>query len=275
MINWDKIDEKVSIKKVILPILITISILVIVVFAIIIHKFIVKNSFANQMVKLSEQNEKPNFSIEKIYLCSSANVNRNNSGETLKNLNLYQYTDIAIYLNNYEEELGITSENTLKELYIDNITIEANNEIGEQYLGYSNLLQIGSKNQEVKLEHVDKIDFNIVYTNEQNENADYSKPTFYADCSNPITLRYINNLHNKYLLEDDNSVAFDGTLLEKAGVNVEDISCRLKLKINLVTTDEKYHSCWLSFSIPLQDIYKGTTIKSANGLGAKYNFFTM
>lgn len=274
MINWDKIDEKVSVKKVILPILIVIAILVITVYGIIIYRVIARNLFTNQMIKLSEENQTPTFSIEKIYLCSSANVNENNSGQTMKQLNIYQYTDIAVYLNNYDEEAGITEKNTIKELFIDNITIEANKDIGEQYLGYSNLLEIGNRNQNLNLEQNDRINFNIVYTNEENENADYSNPTFYADCSNPITLRYVNNLHNDFLLEDDKAVSFDGSLLRDAGVSTEDIACKLKFKINIVTTDERNHSCWLNFNIPLKDIYKGTTIKSADLSTKKYDFLT-
>ena len=36
------------------------------------------------------------------------------------------------------------------------------------------------------------VNFNIINTNSENENTDYSNPTFYTDCSNPISLGYLN-----------------------------------------------------------------------------------
>ena len=124
--------------------------------------------------------------------------------QKLDNLGIYQYTDIAVYLNNNKEE-GLTDKNTIKELYIDDIDLKLDYNIGKTSLVYTNLLKIGSKeelNQMVlnsKNIQKDKIDFKIVSTNEQNNEANYDEATFYADCSNPISLKYINEI-SKYLM---------------------------------------------------------------------------
>lgn len=276
MINWDKIDEKVSVKKVILPILSVILILIICIYAIIIRKYVQKNLFANQMVEVGQKNEDTTFSVEKIYLCSSANGIDNSENQNLKTLSLYQYTDIAIYINNYKEEKGLTDKNTIKELYIDNIIIEPEKEQqGSQNLAYTNLLKIGNKGQIINLKQNDRIDFNIIYTNEENEQADYSSPTYYTDCSNPITLRYMNRLNKTHNVEEGSSAVFDGSLLKDANVAIEDINCKLKFKINIVNNEDEYYSCYINFKIPLDDIYNGTTIKSATTSGLKYKFFTI
>ncbi len=275
MINWDKIDKKISVKKVIQPILYIILTLIICIYAIIIRKYIHKNIFAKQMIEIGQKNETAIFSVEKLYLCSSANGIDNSPEKNLKNLSLYQYTDIAIYINNYQEERGLTNKNTVKELYIDNISIEPEKEQGEQNLSYINLLKIGSKEQTPQIEPKERIDFNIIYTNDENEQADYSNPTFYTDCSNPITLRYINNLNKTHSVGEGTSIAFDGTLLKDAGVSIADINCKIKFKINLVNNDGEYYSCYMNFKIPLDDIYNGTTIKSATTSSSKYDFFTL
>lgn len=286
MINWDKINKKISVKKIILPVFAVMLIILICVYAIIINKYIQKNQFTKQMEQVSEKNENPVFSIEKIYLCSSANAIDNTEEQKLNTLDLYQYTDIAIYLNNYSENNGLTSKNTIKELYIDNIELQLDSNIGKTDLEYTNLLKIGSREQltnmlattaeEQEINNNEKrIDFNIVNTNEQNEQADYENPTFYADCSNPISLKYINQIDKNYSIGNDNSATFDGSILEKAGISVEDINCKIKFKINLINNDEEYYSAWINFQIPLNDIYKGTTIKSKTTQGLEYNFFTL
>ena len=103
MVNWDKINKKISVKKVILPIFAVLLLILISAYLVILHKHIQKNNFVKEMKEISEKNLSPTFSVQKIYLCSSANV----ENHTLDEIKLYQYTDIAIYINNYSEN-GLT-----------------------------------------------------------------------------------------------------------------------------------------------------------------------
>ncbi len=272
MINWDKLGDK---RKYVLIIFIIILIIEIIIYGVIICNKIQKKLFVNNLMEIVEKNQDPIFSIEKIHLCSSANViyNSSSDGEILRNLSIYQYTDIAIYLNNYQDENGLTNENTIKELYIDNIEIIIDENEGNQSLNYTNPLTIGSKNIVPNFNQVNRIDFNIIYSNSENETADYDEPTFYTDCSNPITLRYVNDLGTDYSIQDDSSSSFDGSILEDAGISIEDLNCKIKFKINIVNNEGNYYSCWVNFSLPLSDIYDGTTIKSTTLSGYKYDFF--
>lgn len=281
MINWDKINKKISVNKIILPFFLVILILLIAIYGGILYKHIEKNTFVYEMEQIVAKNEKTTFSIEKIYLCSSANAIDSTEEQKLENLDLYQYTDIAVYINNYKEE-GLTNKNTVRQLYIDNINLKLDYNIGKTSLVYTNLLKIGSKEQLNNMiansENIqnDKIDFNIINTNEQNNQADYEEPTFYADCSNPISLKYINQINKEYSVGKDNSATFDGSILEKAGIKPEDINVQVKFKINLVNNNDEYYSNWVNFRIPLNDVmYNGTSIKSRNTVGREYNFFTI
>ena len=142
-------------------------------------------------------------------------------------------------------------------------------------LKYTNLLKIGNRESITDFTSSDKIDFNIISTNEENRTADYSSPTFYADCSNPVALKYVNNLGANYSIQEGSKISFDGSILQTVGIPIQDIQCKVKFKINIVNNENQYYSCWVNLEIPLSDIYNGTTIKSASTSGSKYDFFAI
>ena len=79
-------------------------------------------------------------------------------------------------------------------------------------IGYKNTLNIG-KYRELEYPGIpERIDFEIIYNNQENAENDYTVPTFYTDCSNPITLGYINqNIISKFKVsEQQNVLSFDG-----------------------------------------------------------------
>ena len=82
-----------------------------------------RNNFANQMIELSDENETSVFNIQKILLYSDANAIDNSEDHSLKNMSICQFTDLSIYLDNSSSNTELSSENTVKELYIDNINI--------------------------------------------------------------------------------------------------------------------------------------------------------
>ena len=280
MINWDKINKKINVKKVILPLMMVILLLMSVVWGKILYKYICKDVFAKDMEEIIAKNQSPTFKIDKIYLCSSANAIDNTAEQKLENLGIFQYTDIAVYLKNNKEE-GLTDKNTIKELYIDDINLQLDYNIGKTSLVYTNLLKIGSKeelNQMIlnsKNIQKDRIDFKIVSTNEQNNEANYDEATFYADCSNPISLKYINEISTEYTVSKNSSAVFDGSILGKVGIKPEDINAKISFRINIINNKDDYYSNFVNFRIPLDDIEKGTSIKSKTTVGNEYNFFTI
>ena len=122
-----------------------------------------KNNFANQMIEIAEENENPIFTIQRILLYNSANAIDNSENQSLSNLSISQFTDISIYIDNSQTVSDLTDENTVKELYIDNIDITANSDMGTKILNYKNPLNFG-KYQDVLSPENDRIDFAIVNT---------------------------------------------------------------------------------------------------------------
>lgn len=236
-----------------------------------------KNAFSNQMVKIAEQNENPIFKIQKIILYSSANAIDKSENESLQDLSILQYSDIAIYLDNTSTIYDLTNENTVKELYIDNISISTNSDKGHQYVNYKNALDF-AKYKEIEENTNDKIEYNIITTNDENSNTDYGTPTFYTDCSNPITLEYMNQdiITNYATSSDSNTISFNGKVLQEAGIDLDDVNYTLNFTINIVNNLDEKFICPVRLQVDLggEDggIYKGDKYDSTTVSGYEYNF---
>ena len=82
--------------------------------------------YSEQTEKFVEENKTPVFSVEKIVLYSSADWVDNSDGK-LQSLDISQFTDIEIFINNKGKSEELTAENTISKLYIDNIKVEGDN----------------------------------------------------------------------------------------------------------------------------------------------------
>ena len=235
--------------------LIALFIVFILYYNFVFSEVLARNSFANQMIEIADENENPIFSVQRVLLYSSANAIDNSDDLSLKNMSISQFTDISIYIDNLAKVSELTDENTVKELYIDNI------------------------NEDVQVPENNRIDFNIVNTNSENENHDYSTPTFYTDCSNPISLGYLNKdiLTNYAATQEANTISFNGKVLQEANVNLNDISYVLSFRINIVNNLGEKFVYNMSLDVNLNDdsnsIYNGYVYKGINASGKEYQFF--
>lgn len=220
-----------------------------------------KYSFEKHILDISNKNKKTVFSINKITFFSSCNSDvsiKSNSSFILENL--YQYTDIGIFLDTNSEEF--TPENTLKKVYIDNITFNNSPEIGTPALYYKDLNKFATADFSKDDIISDSLEFNISSENQ----IDYSTPTLYNNCANPITLSYINSgIKTDYAILDTGSeLTYDGNLLKKCNVLLNSISCNLSFDIYIVNNLDQEFKCSVSFDIPLKDdnssIYDGNFV---------------
>ena len=270
---------KVKHPKLMLLLLIIILLLCILAYSYIFYASYCRNEFVNQSLKISEPNQLSVFKVNKILIYSSANAINNRSDNSLEDLNICQYTDIAIYIDNTSSISDLTTQNTVKELWIDNIKITPNSDLGSQVLNYKNLNNFGKFDNITSADN-SRIDFNIVNTNEQNETSDYSTPTFYTDCSNPISLGYINSgIVKNYSIHDNiNSVVLNGKLLQQANVDLSQIGYNLTFDIHIKNYDGDsfvYHSnIDVDLNTQNKDIYNGYLYQTRNNTsGNEYVFF--
>lgn len=237
-----------------------------------------RNQFTNDMVEISEQNEKSIFSVQKLLLYSSASAIDNSEDKSLSDLSICQYSDLSIYIDNLATISELTNENTVKELYIDNIVITSAADRGNKLLNYKNPLDFG-KFKMLKSPENNRIDYTIVNTNSENETHDYSQPTFYTDCSNPITLGFVNKdiLTNYAVSQDSSTVSFNGKVLKEANIPIEDINYTLNFTIHIVNNLNQEFSYNMKLDVDLNDdnggIYNGYVYKGKSTSGSQYNFF--
>ena len=273
--------KKIKIKheKLLLAALIILLILSILGYDYIFYTSYARDEFFQTSLKIANQNQNSVFRISRILLYSSGDAIDNSYNKSLQNLSICQYTDIAITIDNTSYISDLTTTNTVKELYIDNIEITTNAQKGSPYLNYKDLNSFATFNL-LDVPENGRIDFNIIHTNEQNESADYSTPTFYADCSNPISLGYINrDIVENFSVDDQvNSLSFNGKLLGQAGVNLDEISYVLNFDIHIKNYDDDNFTYHATINVNLNDsdgtLNSGYLYESRNTTtGSEYDFF--
>ena len=221
-----------------------------------------KVTFENDIIRIAEKNEEKVFTINNITFFSSSDSVAEiqpNSSLTLKNI--FQYTDIAIFINPVDKDL--TLKNTLKDVYIDNINFVSPPTEGIPNLYYKNINNFAtSKYQE---ENMIDNSFHFNVSSEENENLDM--PVLYNNCANPITLCYVNsNIKTDYTLPDAFShITYDGSLLKRCSVTLSSIACSISLDIHITNNLDQEFICPLFITIPLEledgsSIYDGKVL---------------
>lgn len=224
----------------------------------------------------TRQKENTIFSVNKIIIYNSAGIENNGSNQSLTDLTINQFSDLSIFINNSSENSSLTASNTIKDLYIDNISISTLADSNtEKVLNYKNSLSLGKYSNLEKAED-DRIDFEIVKNNLNNSSSQYKSPTFYTDCSNPITLGYINkNVINNYSISSKkNTVSFNSKVLKNTSMNLDDISTTIKFTIHIVNNAGHKLSCNMKVDITFDDdfVNNGYSYISIPLSGNEYKF---
>ena len=192
------------------------------------------------------------FNVSSIQIYSSANAL--NNSETQKDywdLNLFQFSDLAITIDNHVSIDGLTQKNTVKDLYIDNISYPSMPDKGHPVFYYKepDFLGIGVINEENLIN--DRLDFNVISSNKN----DVKEPTFYADCSNPILFSSVNqDIVSNFVIRNTNSaVTFDGNLLLDANILLSNIEYSISFSIHIINELDEEYICNLEIPIKLSD----------------------
>lgn len=214
------------------------------------------NKFSQEVDEFSKLNTKTVFSIDKIYMYSSANADNNEEKRAIWNINVHQYTDIALYINNRSEN-DLNYENSIKEMYIDNIRFSGL-EAGKPSLSFENIQNFGKFSNEEENLISDRLQYKVL----NDGDIDYSKPQVYADCSTPILLEYANKdiKKNEIISDIDNDLMFNGELLRKSGVFLDTIKCNLAFDITIINNYNQKFLANVYIDIPLEDTQTGDTI---------------
>ena len=236
-----KLFKKKDFIVLLILIIILISLLPFYIFKI--RDIIYRNNFANYSYETYNNYMSPVFSIEKIVYYSNAFVTDNSKDNNFQDINVGQYTDIAIYINNTNKSDDLTDENTISELYIDNIKVSTNSDKGSKSLSYKNPYYFATY-KGLQEPNNNRIDFSIITNNKDNKESAYNSPAFYQDCSNPISLGYINkDIVTNFKMPNTDIISLNGTILPKANIPLEDITFNMSFTIHIKNNKNEEFIC--------------------------------
>lgn len=231
-------------------------------------------SFAKQSEVFSNERNNPVFKIEKVLVYSNAHIDDLSQDHNLSNVNISQYTDFAIYIDNKVKSEELIEENTINKIYIDNISIEGNGY--NQKVFYKNINDLCYYKK--ISQGVNKIDYTVLHTNEEKEKYSGLSNAFYTDCSNPLILSYVNE---DVVVGKDASVlgeivSLDGSMLKQLGVDLNSLNFKLSFRINIVNNlNEKFYcDCILPVELDSDEggIYTGYIMQIFDLTGYDYRF---
>ena len=230
----------------------------------------------NETLEFAQKNEKTIFSIDNCTFFSS--VDTKNKASSVSNFtieNLYQYTDIALYINNHSDNnTNLNMENTLKELSISNIQFIKKPAIGEPALYYKNLNNFATS----ALVDENKLENNLTFEVSSSNELDFEKPSIYNNCASPIVLSYVNsNLKTDYTFTDtSNPITYDGSLLKTLEIPIENLETKISFDINIVNNLDENFKTTVYLNIPYKNkdntssILDGKYIEKTNQTNMKF-----
>lgn len=261
-------------KKIILTV-ITIILFIVVFFLayLLFQKYVLKKNFESDILSFANKNETTVFKISKITFfssCDAKNKNITNTNFTIENL--YQYTDMALFISSSSNEKNL--ENTFQEVFIDNIQLHTPPSVGKPKLYYKNINSFAKSDIIEENLINEKLEFTI--TSEDEANLD--KPILYNNLANPIVLNYVNhNIKSDYTITDTSSpITYDGSLLKKCNVLLNTIACNISFDIYITNYLNQEFKCTVYIDIPLETedktIYDGniTVKKDTNFIFYRY-----
>ena len=262
--------------KLVLKTIIVIILIVILIFAInfIFRRNKIVQNFSNQIIKTFEDNKNSNFRISQILLYSSADAIDYSPNKNLQDISISQFTDIAIYIENNAKE-DLSEANTINKVYIDNIKIESKQGNPDFRFEYKNPQDFGKFVDLTNKE--EKIEFETIHSNEE-DNKDYSSAKFFTDCSNPITLGFVNsNIVQHFKMEEENKLlSFNGSILGLANVDLEKITPMISFEIHILNNLNEEYFCKVFLDVALKNdegsIDSGYIILLSNYSKNEYSF---
>lgn len=191
------------------------------------------------------------FNISQLIIYSSADATQNDTNkEPIWNLNLYQYTNIGIKINNQNDYTGEKNKNAIKELYIDNIQILEKPILGNLNFYYLNPLDFSKGNIIEENLITDNLNYDVL---DFGVSLDSSKPQINKDAG-IVSLQIINkDIYNDFIISDISApVTFDGSLLKRSNLDLNNLKYKISFDINIVNNLDEKFKCTVLIDCPIE-----------------------
>ena len=186
------------------------------------------------------------FTLKKMIIISSAesDAKSDSTGNLKWDFNINQYNDIYI---EFEKNPNFKNES-----YIKSITLE-NFDFSEPTKGQV-MLYMPNPAEEKLFDYQDNLKIKDSLTFKGAETTNY-KALNIANQGGTILFRAVNKGISEYQSNEDQEIAYDGTLLSKTNVNPEDLKFTLTFDIVIETENNKYRGT-ITKELPYGDIEK-------------------
>jgi len=200
----------------------------------------------NKRVKNDIKLVSKEFEIYKIKYYSSANAisNTTNYQNPEWNLKVYQYTDIAIYINRINEE---SANNYITRLCLSNFNSE------NMKVYYLNPQNFGNSNLNTDDIIEDKLEYNVINSGNNEDAQGYNIPIYFQDCSNPITIRVVNLLADNYRVSKDTALNYNGKLIRDLGFGLYNLNDEISFDLEMDTKLGKSKTTRVELTIPFEN----------------------
>lgn len=203
----------------------------------------IQKSLEKDSTLFSNLNENIPFSLNKIILFSSATAETGSVNQSLS-LDISQFCDIGIYLNNVDKENTV-----IKSLFMNDISISSP-ELGTPCLYKKRINDLGKCSFDDSAIIGNEFNFNIVDTT---NSLNYDNYELASDGTTPIALGFFNKDIKKDFITNRNEILYNGTLLKTAVIPQSSINCNVSFVLNIITTNDEHYICNISFDIPFED----------------------
>ena len=244
-------------KKIVLIIVIIIlGILDIVLFKNLIYQKYKNKTFIEETdVKFAKELKNSPFKINKIVLYSSGfGINKNtNFQKSNWILDIYEYTDIALFVDNKE---------AIKSLEISNF----NSDFGNLY--YLDVTKFGTEKILNNFQVNPNLSFTVLNDSNQENLINFNTPVFFADGSNPITLKFVNMVAKDFTIENNEKLKFDGSLLKRVNPNLNKLKTTISFDVSIKDYNNEEYSTTIKLNIPIENsnssIFDGSILETKN-----------
>lgn len=191
------------------------------------------------------------FTLKKMIIISSAESDaKTGNTENLKwNFNINQYNDIYI---EFEKNPNFKNESYIKSITLENFDFSTPNK--GQVMVY-----MPNPGEEKLFDYQDNLKIKDSLTFKGAETSNY-KALNIANQGGTILFRAVNKGISEYQSNEDQEIAYDGTLLSKANVSPDDLKFSLTFDVVIETENNKYRGT-IAKELPYGDIEKDGVTK--------------
>ena len=184
------------------------------------------------------------YNLDKILIISNVDGKKNEDQANIWNINLSEYNDVYVYIN---KDKTTEDDITIKNITLDNFNISSSPKKGDLRL----YRPTGELNSLYTYSEQDYLKSKLIY---EGGKIDDLKNLEIGNTGGVIAFRTsIENLGN-YTSNEDQEIVYNGSLLQKVGVSLDDIKFGLNMDITIQTNENVSFKGTIKLDFPAGDI---------------------